>query len=134
MVVYPAGKIADTAGRKALSVPAYFAFGAVAVALAFVFDVPTYLGVMALYGFATGFTSVTPPAIVGDIVPTWRTGVSIGVLNTAGDLGSVLGPLVSGVLAEHYGYTVGFGASAVLLIGAGVVALRMRETLPARAT
>jgi MFS transporter, DHA1 family, multidrug resistance protein len=133
LVVYPAGKVADTMGRKTLSVPAYFAFGVVALALAFVFDVPTYLGVMALYGFATGLTSVTPPAIVGDIVPTWRTGVSIGVLNTAGDLGSVLGPLVSGVLAEHYGYTVGFGASAVLLVLAGVVAMRMRETLPARA-
>jgi MFS family permease len=133
LVVYPAGKIADTLGRRTLSVPAYLAFGVAAMALAFVTTVPAYLVVLALYGVATGFTSVTPPAIVGDIVPASRTGMSIGVLNTAGDLGAVLGPLMSGLLAEHLGYPVGFGASAVLLLLAGVVALRMRETLPARA-
>jgi MFS transporter, DHA1 family, multidrug resistance protein len=133
-VVYPAGKIADTAGRKALTVPAYLAFGVIAIGLAFVGSIPAYLVVLTLYGLATGFTSVTPPAIVGDIVPKRRTGVSIGVLNTAGDAGSVLGPLVSGILAQQVGYAAGFGASGVLLVVAGLVALRMRETLPSKAT
>lgn len=129
-VVYPAGRIADLVGRRALSVPAFFGFGVVAIALAFVGSVPAYVTVLVLYGLATGFTSVTPPAIVGDIVPRARTGVSIGVLNTAGDAGSVLGPLVSGILAEQVSYAAGFGASGVLLLVAGVVAARMRETLP----
>jgi MFS family permease len=132
-VVYPAGRIADTQGRRALSVPAFFSFGVVAMALAFTADVTSFLIVLALYGVATGFTSVTPPAIVGDVVPASRTGMSIGVLNTAGDLGSVLGPVISGLLAERLGYPWGFGASAALLLVAGAVALRMRETLPARA-
>ena len=88
---------------------------------------------MALYGVATGLTSVTPPAVVADVVPVERTGVGVGVLNTAGDLGSVLGPLVSGWLAQQYGYGWGFGISAVLLAAGGVAALLMRETLPARA-
>jgi MFS transporter, DHA1 family, multidrug resistance protein len=132
-VVYPAGKIADTMGRKTLSVSSYLAFAVVAASLAFAGTVTAFLVVMALYGLATGFSSVTPPAIVGDIVPKARTGVSIGVLNTAGDAGSVLGPLISGVLAEQLGYVAGFGSSAVLLLVAGLVAARMRETLPARA-
>jgi MFS transporter, DHA1 family, multidrug resistance protein len=130
LVVYPAGKIADTVGRKSLSVTAYIGFGVVAATLALAGTVPAFLVVMALYGLGTGFSSVTPPAIVGDIVPARRTGVSIGVLNTAGDAGSVLGPLVSGVLAERLGYAAGFGASAALLMIAGLVAARMRETLP----
>jgi dipeptide/tripeptide permease len=45
----------------------------------------------------------------------------------------VLGPLVSGYLAEHLGYGWGFGAAAAFLVIGGVYALRMRETLPSAA-
>jgi MFS family permease len=134
VVVYPAGKIADTVGRKGLSTASNLAFAVVVAGLAWATTPVAFLVVLGLYGLATGFSSVTPPAIVGDIVPTARTGVSIGVLNTAGDAGSVLGPLISGILAERVGYGAGFGASAALLLVAGLVAARMRETLPSRAT
>jgi MFS family permease len=133
-VTWPAGKLADSLGRRWLSVGAYLFFAAVALGLSFADTVTLLFVVMTLYGVASGLTAVTPPAIIGDIVPPQRTGVSIGVLNTAGDLGSVLGPLVSGVLAQAVGYRAGFGASAVLLAVAGLLALRMRETLPAQGT
>jgi MFS transporter, DHA1 family, multidrug resistance protein len=130
-LVWPAGKLADTAGRRALSVPAYLGFALVVAGL-ILFDTPAgFLVAMALYGVGTGFSSVTPPAMVGDIVPAERAGTGIGVLNTAGDLGSVLGPMISGALAEAFGYGAGFAAAAVLLAVAGVAALRARETLPA---
>ncbi|CAN5325954.1 MFS transporter [soil metagenome] len=130
LVVWPAGRIADTAGRRALGAPSFFAFAAVAASMGLAGTVPAFLTVLALYGLATGLTAVTPPAIVGDIVAEERTGTGVGVLNFAGDLGSVLGPLVSGSLAQVAGYGWGFGASAVLLAVGGVAALRMRETLP----
>lgn len=129
-VTWPAGKLADTLGRRRLSVAAYLVFAVVAAGLGFAVSPVLLFVAMGLYGVASGLTAVTPPAIVGDIVPSQRTGVSIGVLNTAGDLGSVLGPLVSGVLAQAAGYPAGFGASAVLLAVAGLLAIRMRETLP----
>ncbi|MPZ74542.1 MAG: MFS transporter [Nitriliruptorales bacterium] len=132
LVLWPTGRIADTVGRKALGAPAYVVFGAIAMMLTFATSVPSFLVVMALYGVGTGMTSVTPPAIVADVVPHERTGVGVGVLNTAGDLGSVAGPLVSGWLAGQFGYSWGFGASAMLLAAGGLVALTMRETLPAR--
>ena len=132
MVLWPAGRIADTVGRRVIGGPAYLLFAVIAGAVTFATSVPAFLVVMALYGIGTGLTSVTPPAVVADVVPHERTGVGIGVLNTAGDLGSVGGPLVSGWLAGHLGYGWGFGASAVLLAVGGLVALTMRETLPAR--
>lgn len=128
-VLWPAGRIADTYGRRVLGAPAYFVFAIIAAGLAFADTVPTFLLALALYGIGTGLTSVTPPAIVGDIASPERTGVAVGVLNTAGDLGSVLGPLVSGLLADQLGYGWGFGASAGLLAVGGLAALRMRETL-----
>ncbi|MDP9404988.1 MAG: MFS transporter, partial [Actinomycetota bacterium] len=133
LLVWPAGKIADTVGRRTLAAPAYLLFAGVSVAFAVATTVPAFLAVMAAYGIGTGLTSITPPAVVADVVPSEQTGVGIGVLNTAGDLGSVLGPLLSGLLAEQLGYGWGFAASAVLLAVGGVAALRMRETLPTRA-
>jgi MFS family permease len=131
LAVWPAGKIADTVGRKALAVPAYLFFAGVAAAVGVASTTTAFLVVLALYGIGTGLTSVTPSAVAGDVVPAEETGTGIGVLNTAGDLGSVLGPVISGFLAEVAGYGWGFGVSAGLLAVAAMFALRMRETLPA---
>ena len=130
LVLWPTGRIADTVGRKTLGAPAYILFGVIAATLTWATSIPLFLGAMALYGVGTGLTSVTPPAVVADIIPPERTGVGVGILNTAGDLGSVGGPLVSGWLAQTLGYGWGFGASAALLVIGGIVALGMRETLP----
>lgn len=128
-VLWPAGKVADSFGRRRLAVPAYLAFAVVAATFGLAGTVPAFFVVMVLFGVGTGLTSVTPPAVVGDVVPPERTGLAMGVLNTAGDLGIVLGPMVSGLLAEAAGYGWGFGVSGVLLAVAALAALRMRETL-----
>ncbi len=130
MVAWPAGKVADTYGRRTLAWPAYLAFAAISLAVVWATTVPAFVVVLALYGIGTGFTAVTPPAVVGDVVPPDRSGVGVGTLNTAGDVGSVLGPLVCGWLAGAAGYGWAFGASAALLVVGAVVAFRMRETLP----
>ena len=133
LAVWPAGKIADTVGRKALATPAYAVFAVFALVIGWATSLPWFLAAMAAYGVGTGLTSVSPPAVAGDVVPVEDTGIGVGVLNTAGDLGSVLGPIVSGALAEWFGYTVGFGSAALLLAVAAGFALRMRETLPTAA-
>jgi MFS family permease len=128
--VWPAGKIADRFGRRALAWPGFLLFGSIVLASAWVTSVPAFLVLLTLYGVSTALVSVSPAAIIGDVVPPKRSGVGIGALNTAGDLGNVLGPLVSGWLADQAGYPWAFGASAVLLLFASVSAFRMRETLP----
>jgi MFS transporter, DHA1 family, multidrug resistance protein len=134
LMLWPAGTVADRFGRKVIGAPAYLLFAVIVATFTLAGTVPAFLVAMGLYGIGTGLTSVTPPAVVGDVVDPERTGVAIGVLNTAGDLGSVLGPLVSGYLAEHLGYGWGFGAAAAFLAIGGVYAMRMRETLPAAAS
>lgn len=132
VLVVPAGKLVDRRGRRALGAPAFIVFAGIVAMLGFATTIPLFLLAMALYGIGTGLTSVTPPAVIGDITEPAKMGTAIGVLNTAGDLGSVLGPLVSGLLAERLGYGWGFGASAGLLLVAGLWGLGMRETLPSR--
>jgi MFS family permease len=130
-LVWPAGRLADTLGRRALAWPAYAAFGVVVAASGLATTVPAFLVLMACHGIATGLTAVTPPAIVGDVVPAERAGVGVGALSTAGDLGSVVGPLLCGWIAGQAGYGWAFGVTGALLLAAAVVAFRMRETLTA---
>ena len=129
-VLWPAGRLIDTRGRRVLAAPAYLAFAAASAALIWATGVVGFLIVMVFYGVGTGLTSVTPPAIVGDVAAPADTGKAVGVLNTAGDLGMVAGPAVSGWLAGQVSYAAGFGTSAGLLLLAAVIAVRMRETLP----
>jgi len=129
MFVWPSGKIADRFGRRALAGPGFVLFAVTVLASAWATSVPAFLALLALQGASTALVSVAPAAIVGDVVPPERSGVGIGALNTAGDLGNVLGPLFSGWLAEQAGYSWAFGASAALLLLSAAAAFRMRETL-----
>lgn len=132
IVLWPAGRIADTAGRRPLAIAGFTSFAVVASVVGATNSAASFFTVLALYGLATGLTSVPPAAIVADVVPKESTGVGVGVLNTAGDVGSVLGPLVSGLLVDQFGYPAGFAASAALLGAAAVAAWLSRETLPPR--
>lgn len=129
-LTWPSGRLADRAGRRPVAWASHLGFAAATLALAYATSVPLFLLVLAAFGAVTAFSSVAPPAIVGDIVEPEESGIAIGALNTAGDLGSVLGPLVCGWLADTAGYTAAFGATALLLLVGAVAALRMRETLP----
>jgi len=129
-MLWPAGRISDSVGRRAVSVSAYLLFAVASVTVALATTPVAYAVVLVAYGAATGLATVTPPAVVADVAPGSDTGLGIGALNTAGDLGSALGPLLSGALVDLAGYGAGFAsASVVLLVGAGF-AWRMRETLP----
>ncbi len=131
-VLWPAGRASDLVGRRAVSVPAYLLFAVVSATVVLATTPVVFLAALVAYGAATGLATVTPPAVVADVTPESDTGLGIGALNTAGDLGSVLGPLLSGALVDVAGYGAGFAsASVVLLAGAGC-AWRMRETLPSR--
>ncbi|MGH3666023.1 MAG: MFS transporter [Egibacteraceae bacterium] len=132
-VLWPTGKLVDTVGRKAVAGPTYLLAAVTVLGLAWATTVPLFLAAMALVGVGTGLSSVTPPAIVADVVPLQRAGVGVGILNTAGDVGNVVGPLVSGLLAERLGYAWGFGSIAAMLAAGGLVALGTRETMPGRA-
>jgi MFS family permease len=45
-----------------------------------------------------------------------------------GDFGSVMGPLVAGFLADHYGFEAGFLTAVLIVIPALLLAIRMPET------
>lgn len=73
-------------------------------------------------GFGIGFTLITSSTrpMATDIVRNEQMGASLGMLSTLMDIGQMAGPPVVGILANVYGYEVGFFMLASLL---GIVLL-----------
>lgn len=128
LVLLPAGRIADTRGRRPVLV-AGCAVSAVAVLLLAVAPtLPGYLAAMAVFGLGSGLLDVAPAAVVGDVVEG-RSGTVVAAFQMSSDAGSVAGPLVAGRLADSTSYGVAFASSAALLGVATLLAARAPESL-----
>jgi MFS family permease len=86
-----------------------------------------------LQGMGTAMVYPTLLAAIGDVAhPEWRA-TAMGAYRFWRDLGYALGALISGVVADLLGMKAAIRVVAVLTLVSGLqVALRMRETLPAK--
>ncbi len=86
-----------------------------------------------LLGIGTAMVYPTLLAAISDVThPEWRAS-SVGVYRLWRDLGYAFGAVLSGVVADAFGLSAAIGAVAIVTAASGVVvAVRMRETLPAR--
>jgi MFS family permease len=130
-VLYPAGHLADSRGRRFVLVPALLALGVATAAVGWTGS-PLVLGVaMALLGVASGFAGVPPGAMLADVMPQGSSGTAVGIFRFAGDLGFLLGPLAAGFGAAHLGFKAAFALASVPTVVALAAVLRGQETLPA---
>lgn len=128
------GACSDRIGRKWLIVSGMWVqAGGIAVVLAAPGMLEAALGAV-LLGFGTAMVYPTLLAVIGDVThPAWRAS-SIGVYRLWRDTGYAIGAVLSGVLADALGLSSAIAAVAVVTFLSGViVAVRMRETLPASA-
>jgi MFS family permease len=142
--VYPAvwgaaqlltGAWSDRVGRKWL-IAAGMWVQAVGIAVVLMSDdVSGFLGGSSILGLGTAMVYPTLLAVIGDVTPpAWRAS-SVGVYRLWRDLGYVFGALLSGAVADILGLSAAMAVVAALTFLSGViVALRMSETLPVRAS
>lgn len=123
-LMFPAGRLADTAGRR----PAIILGSAVSVTgllmLAFGHSLPFALAAMGVFGAGSAFLGTAPAALVGDVAGP-RSGRVVAVFNMASDLGAVTGPVLAGWLVDQGSYTAAFAMGAVVVGTAGVLGLRL---------
>jgi DHA1 family multidrug resistance protein-like MFS transporter len=127
-LLLPMGKVADTVGRRPV-----IALGLVVGAVAFLVlpTVPAIAGLVIatlLIGVAAASDSVAPGAVMGDVV-AGRGGTVVAVFQMAGDLGTVLGPVVTGFVADQAGYSPAFVLCAVVCVLPLLIVLAAPETL-----
>lgn len=124
-ILLPAGKYADTRGRREAMVIGS-TLAVVSSILLMGWQSPIgYLSSMAMGGFAGAFLSSTPAAIVGDVVEGRRRGPLLAAFQMAADIGGITGPLVAGLMVDGYGFTATFAIGVVATVISLFVTLMM---------
>jgi MFS transporter, DHA1 family, multidrug resistance protein len=114
------GLLADRYGRKIMLVRAMFGGAAVIGAMGFVGNIYQLVVLRAIQGMLTG-TVPAAMTLVASSAPPQRRGFAIGLLQMAVYLGSSVGPLLGGFIADSFGYRATFWTTGVLLFLAGVL-------------
>ncbi len=137
----PAGRLADTIGRRPIIVAGCLTSAAGMVALAFIPGLGGYFTAMATLGIGSGLLDVAPAAMIGDLLSTSKAstdasgqaqrrpgGALVASYQMAGDLGAVTGPIAVGFLVDSVDYDAAFVLAAAVLAAAACVGLAAPET------
>jgi MFS transporter, DHA1 family, multidrug resistance protein len=125
--LWPAGRAADTAGRRPVLVAGCaIAAGGMAM-LALLPGLGGFLAALAVAGFGSGLLDVAPSAMVGDLLGR-EGGTLVALYQMAGDTGSVTGPVAAGWLVDTFSYPAAFAAAAGVLGLAAVAGALAPET------
>jgi MFS family permease len=114
------GVLADRYGRKPLIIRSFVATGAGLAVAALARNVWQF-------GFARGLTALNlgnsglMMTSLSESAPAARLGFAFGVVNGAGPLGALAGPLLGGPLVDRFGFAAILAVDAALLLGVVVL-------------
>lgn len=118
------GNMADRIGRKVMLLRSAFGMALITGAMGFVTSPLQLLGLRMLNGVIAGFIPASI-ALVSTNTPKERAGFALGILQSGGVAGTILGPAIGGVLANFMGFRLVFIVTGGLLLLAGVLTLLM---------
>ncbi|CAN5132556.1 MFS transporter [soil metagenome] len=125
-----AGRLADTVGRRPLVLVGLAVTALTLGLLGLSGDLVALLVLSALSGIGSGLINPGQQAAVADIVGTGRSGGKVlGVFQMSQDAGTIVGPVLVGLVADHAGYEWGFGLTALISLLALLPWLAAEETL-----
>ena len=121
------GSLADKYGRKPMLIRSGFSLAALYLINYFVHDPYLFLVIRIFQGLLAGFVPAAI-ALVATNTPEDKTGYALGIMSTAGATGSIIGPLIGGVVSHYYGNRNAFlFSSAVVLISALIATFFAKE-------
>lgn len=137
-VVIPSGYLSDRVGRRMLLLVGLTVSAASTVLVGFTSSWPIFLAAAFITGAATGVFVAPQQAAVADIVGNKaRGGTAVAAFQMMADLGSIVGSVAVGQVAEHASYTAAFAVSGGILLLAAlwwVFAPETRGSQPAQLT
>ena len=125
----PAGRAADTLGRRPVMVAGCAISAAGLLLLAVLPGLWAYLGALAVAGAGSGLLDVAPAAMLGDLLSAQarQGGILVAFFQMAGDAGAVTGPVVAGLLVDSASYPAAFGLAGGMLAAAALLAVMTPE-------
>ena len=109
------GALADKYGRKPMVLRALLMIGVMQVAIAFVTDIYTLVGLRIIMGIFAGFTPMAMALAIA-VGPREKMAHAIGLVQAATFLPLAIGPTIGGVLSDTYGLRFNFMLTGVLLL------------------
>ena len=132
-VLLLSGRLADNIGRKPLVLAGLAVSGAGTIWLGYTDGVPAFLAASLVAGVGSGVLNPPQNAAVADIVGANRRGGTVlATFQMAADVGAIIGPIATGLIADRLSYQAAFGLTGLIALLACLVWLPAAETLPAK--
>ena len=128
------GRLSDRSGRKLFLSVGLLGYAIISLGYIWASSVSELTLVRLIHGVASGMILPIAQAYVGDISPEGEEGTWMGYFNAAFFTGFGFGPLMGGVLTDHFGMNIAFYAMgglnllAFLLVIFFLPELRQRKT------
>ncbi len=127
-LLLPAGRLSDMVGRKVVYVAGFCVFVIGAVCAASSPNLMAIIGFRIVQGAGSAMIQANGMAILTTTFPAQQRGQVIGMFMTMVGLGAIMGPILSGVVVETFGWRSVFMASVPLggvsLVAAMAVLIR----------
>lgn len=128
-----AGRSADRVGRRPFLLAGLVVSGLATAVTGWAQDLPTLVAVSVVAGVGAGALNPAQQASLADVVGLERNGgPALAAFQMCQDLGSILGPLIAGLLVDHGSYSLAFAITGGITVLAAIPWLRARETHPVR--
>ncbi|KLU66032.1 tetracycline resistance protein, class B [Desulfosporosinus acididurans] len=122
------GHIADKVGRKPMILRASLGMALIIGCMGFAPNVYVLIGLRLLQGAITGYSTACT-ALIATQTDKEHAGYALGTLSTGSIAGSLLGPIIGGLIEEYLGFQpVFFITGALLLIAFIMTALFVEES------
>ena len=114
-----AGKLTDTYGRKRPIIIGLSIAALSTAAIGWADNIPLFIALSVIAGVGTGLMGPAQQAAIADVVGQGRNGGKVlASFQMATDFGSIIGPILAGVVADQIGYGWAFTMSGALgLVG-----------------
>jgi len=112
------GRLSDLKGRKPFIVPGFLAYALISLSFIYANAVSTLIVIRFFHGIASAMLMPVIQAYIGDITPKGREGITMGAFNMSLFMGLSLGPLIGGIIKDHFNLQTSFICMGLLaLIG-----------------
>jgi MFS family permease len=128
VAMIPAGRASDRYGRRPFLIGGMVVLAAATAAMACTDSVIVAFLVTWIAGMGTGMVSPVIQATVADVLYGGRGGTALSSYQMAQDCGTIVGPVIAGVIADRFGFGASFLITAVLAVIAAMVWTLTRET------
>ncbi|TQF73257.1 MFS transporter [Rhodococcus spelaei] len=130
LVQLPAGRLSDEHGRRPFVLVGLVITGVCTAGLGFSPNLWVFLALSAVAGVGSGLMNPAQQAAVADVVGAKaRGGPVLAAFQMASDVGSVVGPLVAGALAQNLSYGTAFAVTGALTVPAFAAWLLVPRTV-----